>query len=585
MRKIVLLVVMTPTLLLSGNTRTGSESKGEFIAPAAAADIEQLGQPHELPQSMPGHAVQEALAARDVTPYTRWIWCPRADPRDFQAAAWALSLTSRSPFTEPPRRNGVLVRVDLDKYVNNQKELDEWVDLWEEYRFDPHFARLITSDAIKLFGVPHEVSFAYKRDWRRPPGGEWRSVGRRLVEVDPNKAAVLRFNGPVPERSGLSVLQDRVQSLAPIVEADYFVGRHLSTIKDRDKSAVFATVWGGLYHEFAGIRKSTVAGRTDLGQLLFDVGITEQFEVLSRRLRSEERAALFRSKVTGGPRRIVWIGTPAARLSIANGVIFITEDVRDADVDSGTHAVKNLDKVKTLAYEVIWTRPNGQLGYALFGADQELLDEAAFDVASDSRVPPPNKPRLQAAKSCIGCHGPYDGWQPFESDVGAVARLLDIFGERNNPDPFVVTRLKGYYKGSPAKPLRRAREDNAEAVLRAATLSSPGVWFGEGDRPVDSTLVAQQASARIEFMWFADRYGPVDAAQAMRDLGLRTKGGSVVDRWRRPSGPAVELQRSVPLLVEGEDVVLGGLMAGKSITRSDWMLSYQDVLTRAWQRR
>ena len=455
---------------------------------------------------------------------------------------------------------GILAEVDLTDYASSQEDLDELVDLWEELAFDPWFSKLVTQDTIKTLELANDGTWRrWKRDWSGSEAKGWQRKGRRVVELPVGDFVVARFNGGVPDRAGLAFLQEATQSFAPIVNVDYFVGRTLSTFKSKEK--LFETVWGGLYYDFAGIRKSQVKGRSDLEQLLVDIGVEVPLERFLDRVRSDERAVLFRSLVTAKPRRILWIGTSNSRLSIASGVFFLTEDVRDQDVDARSDPVKSLLNFKPQAFEAIWTRRNGQLGYALFGADGQLLDEADVHVAGDHRVPAPNTPVLQSAKSCIGCHGPFDGWQPFTNDLADMAKIADVYGDLSNKDFSTINRLRGQYKGSPRKPLFRAREDNALAAFYAT-----GPWPG-GE--LKDTAIS--ASAAVERLWFQDRYDPVDAAQAMRDLGLRTAGGD---------GARAELEAAVPARRLYEDPVLVGIKAGKRVTRVQWMLSYSYVLER-----
>jgi hypothetical protein len=554
---------------LDSGRRAAEPQAPAALALADAKDVEAIPEPMQLRWSRPSHAVQEALADPTATIFTRWVWCRRGDVRDAQLASWLVALTEDSTEHVLPDVGVLLVRIDLDVYW--PARLQEAVDLWEDFAFDPSFSKIYTHDTLQLLsdldrGKLHPR--AWKRSWKKVDG-EWVRAGRAIVDVDVKDTVLIRFNNREAESAGLSELQQRVQSFAPIVELDYFNFRISSTIKDRDGKTenVYSTIWGGRYYEWAGIRKSQKLGRTDLQQFFLDLGLTEDYDAFIEKARSEERAALFISDVTGKVRRIVWAGTSNSRLSVAHGRIWITQDVRDRDVDAGSHPVKNLVKSRIAAFEIIYNRSNGQLGYALFSGDGALLDEGAIDVVADHRVPSPNSPRLQPMKSCLGCHGVYDGLQPFDSDIDAVARFIDVFGdvskqEKDKDVRITLDRLRGQYKaGNSRRPLRLARDDNAFAVQNAV-----GLWRGV---PVGDVVKA--ASAHQERVYFRYKYAAVNAEEALRSLGIRTKGGD---------GVALELQRLIPLRERFEDPVLVALMAGRRVTRTDWDLSYSGVLER-----
>ena len=578
MRQLLLWGLLAPLVSIAGPDGRSSRPAGAAaFATAAVVEPEAVRQPEPLPapkeerQSDPGDAVRHAVARvkRLGSPaflYKRFVWCPRGIPEDVQGVSYATNLWSRAPLTVRPVDLGILVEIDLRHYAASADDREELVDLWEELAFDPRFAQLVTRDQLELLMDPVPKVRRWKRKWRGSDATGWTRLGRVVVEVDAKELVVARFNGAVPEAAGLSFLQDVTQSFAPIVECDYYVGRVLSTVKDRDgdKNTLYSTVWGGLYHEFAGIKKSQVKGRSDFDQLLIDIGVDVPMERLLARLHSDERAALLRSNVTGKPRRITWLGTSNSRLSVANGVLFFTEDVRDRDVDLGGNPVLTLQRFRPAAFEVIWTRRNGLQGFALFGGNGELLDEADITVAADHRVPAPYSPRLQAAKSCIGCHGPHDGWQPFESDLHAVARRVDVYGDESRGDFALLNRLRGQYTGLAEKPLRRAREDNALAVFYATDRF-------KGRKLVDT---GKAAAGHIERIYFAGNYDLVDAAIAMRDLGLPTVGGA---------GAVLELQQAVPL-APVDDRILAALQEGLQVRRSDWLLSYQRALERSRRR-
>lgn len=521
-----------------------------------------------------------AAAARDLAtvpefdrPFVRYIWVQSGEDEDVQALNFVLNLASLgSTIFLPVQTGGILVRIDLRWMIATADDFEKVLELWEALAFDPTFSRLYHGQTLLALDPETPVPWL-KRRWVKD-GNQWLLASRELTTkrcgdlVDP---VVVRLNVPVLEPLQ-SELQAAMATLAPVVDSRYLTGRLTSTIKDRDvvqgkeRENLFSIVWGGLYYEFAGIRKSATKGVTDLQQLLIDMGIgskDEPFEKFFERLRSDERLAMYRSDVTGKPRRVVWVGTPNSRLSAANGVVFITEDLRNRDVERGSDPTANLVNFTPRAYEVIWTRRNGHLGYAIFGENQELLEKAAAEVVVDHTVPPPNTSELQGPISCLRCHGPHDGWQPLRNEVRELVPLVvgDLTKKRSLKDIHAAAdlqdRLKGWYYGDAKGPLFIARMQNAKAVLRTT-----GKWKGE-----DATKVAQLASARVGKVFAEDRYNAIDAKEAARRLGLAANTDAFL------KAVSIDEKRL-------EDSVVLGLANGYRVTTYQWALSYGFLLER-----
>lgn len=573
----------------------GEAAVAAHIAPAqpkptAAPELLAHQTPREAVAEMRADiaAMLRAGAGLDL-PFSQWVWFPDGDEDAMRAFAHAINLVSRSGFNRTPVRVGRhLVRFDLRWYAPTDADLVEWLRLRELLQFDQRFSLLLTRDTIALLTPEQRRTFTFPLRWQVKREGKWvkEVLPTRLEEVE--DVQVVRVNAPHLAGSGLEEVQRLTGTQAPIVHHAYALSRMLSTVKDQEgkKNGVFTTIWGGLYYEFAGIRRAKKGVASDLDQLVADLGIgdgRQPFQLVFDRLRSDERAAMFRSGVTGKKRRIIWIGTPAARLSVASGVVFITADIRDRDVDLSQDPIKNLDVFKTAAFEVIWIRANGELGYALFDADGKLLDEAAPDVAADHTVPSPHSPRLQSAISCIRCHGPNDGWIPFENEVQKLlgyqkdGQRLNVFGDvtdvrKTIPDE--VDRLVGWYSGSPRKPLSRARDDYAEAVLRAT-----GPWPGSKTGQTD---VVRLSSAKIGDAFAYDRYRLIGAVEALQSLGIKppADAAQAVARLREVLPPIAEVR---PDTIVPEDATIGALRAGLKVGPYDYALSYSFMQERAQQ--
>jgi hypothetical protein len=228
----------------------------------------------------------------------------------------------------------------------------------------------------------------------------------------------------------------------------------------------------------------------------------------------------------------------------------------------------NLIDVKAKAFEAIAESGSGMHKYALFNDKEELLDEAAPDVAIDRTVPSPNSARLQSGISCIACHETEgsDGWKPLRNDVKSMlAGKLDLFADlsqfhRLQSD--AISRAAGLYAGNFTKGLRRARDDYAETILNIT-----GPWPQSGDQ-TDVVKVAMTKVVDKTRGWY---YTMVTPEQALRELGYQAPKDKVLSTLNSllppdPSGRVGDIYL--------EDPRIGALKQGVSIPRWDWALSY-----------
>lgn len=516
-------------------------------------------------------------------PFLRWVWVRDRD----EAKELSLCLNYVSHATTPRRpvpAGGQLVRVDLRYFAPQERELQEWLTLWESFQYDPSFSRLITGDTLRLVAREQVPPVANK--WKWIPGpvggakyvdaqgqtwwGRWEEEAPAVVVVDAAKAVVIRENSHALDGALLTRLQEATGSLAPVVTARYLMPRLLSTVKD---DGLFAELYGGLYYDFAGIRKAGKdSGITDLDQFLFDLGVRDvklekfYFRKLFDELTSDQRAAVERSEVTGKPRAVVWFSTLATRTGEAASIVFITQDLRRRDIDIGVQPLFNLIDFKPQAYEVIALQKNGLQRFAIFGADGQRLDEAGQDVVSDHDIPKPHTKELQGAISCIRCHGSNDGWQPLHNDARDVlkAGTVDIFDDRGFKGMSqleTLDRLAGLYSGTPELALSRARDDYARAVLRAT-----GPWAGLEAQ----TAIVSHASRRLAERWYSERLAQIDAAAALTDLGFQVEAGKELE-WLKMLLPP-DRRADTGLGFVPEDIRIALLKDGKKLNRASWDL-------------
>jgi hypothetical protein len=524
-------------------------------------------------------------------PFQRYIWRNKvavpgtSGEDDFKTVSIALNMVGRGVVIHRPVPVGnlyppQLLRIDIRRYAPRESDLVDWLKLWEEFRFDPLFNILVTRDAVNFLSETYPEAHAVKD----------------------KDCDIFRFSPRHIDTKTLAELQLIMSTEAPIVSADYFCWRSLTTIKD---SGVYAKVWGGLYYELRGIRKAEPKTATsdsnsydtdkeihkrkitDLDVFLEDLGIGNikaglTSDVLFDKLRSDRRIALFRSKVTGKPRRVDWFHGPDSRDSA--GAVSITHDLRDRDVDIGTHPIMNLLHLKEAAFEVIAESGNGTHKYAIFDANKALLNEAAGDVVADHTIPAPFSKRLQSALSCLACHEAEgsDGWQSLKNDVPKLlSNRLDVFGDLSQKDRLIsdtIERLAGLYQGDFNKAIRRARDDYAETILKCS-----GPWKESHDQTDVVKVGIGRLVKNTRDYWFAE----VTPKTALEDLGV-----TILDKDMNPVKSEEEYIRTLSLLLPPdpdartdaffpEDPRIGALKQGLSIPRADWGLVYGFAASRS----
>lgn len=526
--------------------------------------------------AVPGPVDAVALAvgdlgklSRDSQPFQRYIWIPNPSKAKIGAISYAMNLScSRSSVIIKPTilGNGQLLRWDLRTLAPRDNDIAEMIALWEEFQFEPYFHIIKTAaDALPTNAV------AVKPDVADPPGSIRFKIDDQLWFRSPSKTYFLwdgnnwivteptfRFSNQKVSTYGSHcgieqsvILQGLTQSNAAIVRYDYFITKALSTVD-------------GMYYKFAGISANPKNGKTAQSAFLASVGASE---TLVASLRSDQRAAMFRSNVTGKPRRIDAFQGVGVRPGSGTGLITITHDVDDDNVDPRSDPIRNLIDFKDDAREVIAEKPNGLHIFALFDGNGRLQLYAPDSVVKDHTVPVPHTARLQPAISCIRCHGPHDGYQPFSNDVQKMlSGLLDVFGDLNSSQtiPDTLDRLAGLYAGDLGRPLRRGRDDYSSAVF----LATNGM-----DVPSTSAAVAN--------IYGNYNYQLVDATTACFELGYQVPHSQAVGYLNQLLPP---LQQDA-VGISPEDPIIGALKAGLEVNRYQWEQVYADAAFRSLQTR
>jgi hypothetical protein len=392
----------------------------------------------------------------------------------------------------------------------------------------------------------HVVSFAINSTASRSSSMQLPAVlhGGRLLRWD-----LRRLAPKAEDRKAVAAVLAALYASEPyrgsgaVVRADWMLARMLTTVE------------GGVYYDLSGIEKKPTRG-TAQDAFLASVGANEQ---LVRSLDADVRVALFRSSITGKPRRVdVFVGV-GSRESI--GLVTITHDVTDEERRAAGHPVKNLLAFIDAGREVIVHRNNGLLAYALFNNAGALVDSVPDNIAADHEVPKGHTTRLQAAVSCIRCHGPAGGYQPLRNDVrGLVRRGLVISDQTSKDLAADLDRLAGLYSGTPDKQLFRAMSDYADAVARATSARFDGKTIAEAVSTTYGTY----------------RYSDVDAVVACRELGYEVQGGFALNMLRQ----LIELPDPPAGTVVLDDPIILAMLDGKSVTRSDWESIYATAAQR-----
>jgi len=330
-----------------------------------------------------------------------------------------------------------------------------------------------------------------------------------------------------------SALRAGTDSEAPLVRGDWLFELGITSADQ------------GLYPQFRGMKGLDGAALSQ--QEYFAArGIDLR---LSQRLRSDERAALIRSQITGKPRRMRFVRGVGVRPTAGTGLCSITDDPFDADVvDPDFDPIRNLLVFQSRGSEVILELPNGWHEFSLWDANGRLVDEAPPQLATDHKIPSPHSARLQYPISCVRCHASEDGWRKVESDVPKLlARGGDIFGDfaarAHHPgDAEVLARLAGLYSGDIEEPLQAARDSYQDVVLRIT---------GKGIIETSAAV----AKVYADYVWQM-----VTPELAAAELGV-------------PKFDAVPKQ-------EPEDSTLLALQLGLPVNRRQWEFSYVEAATR-----
>ena len=387
------------------------------------------------------------------------------------------------------------------------------------------------------------------RAWVRP--GFLRQVSSGQLNL--NRTAKVQNVQLVHLGIPAQTLPDLTRSQVPIIRIDVLIRQGYTSL-DTD-------VFTGLYYEFVGIDQLPFNG------LLKVLGADPVGTNISR-------IAVTRSEVTGKPRVIDFFFGTNVRPAEGTGLISVSQDVTDNR--RGVHWQADLNRFLKLAtaYEVIFERPNGTHGYAIYNG-QTQLDSVPDNVAANHEIPKPHTKRLASGIGCIYCHSKPSrtlGYARMSNDYADLLKRSPEFRNfayqeqvfprngaevQNNLLANNYQRLEellAQFQGTDAAPIHRGQLDYSRAIQRA-------------------TGIDVQAAAHATIaVWNHYEFDLVGAATALRDLGFTSTNEAEA---------VVALGRVLGTPVGFEDPILAGLKVGKPVDRGTWETKFGLAATRA----
>lgn len=510
---------------------------------------------------------QVAAFSAEQKLFIRYIWIRDGARESWQSVALTLNRISRSTriFQPVVLANGHLVRVNLIDLCNDiDIDLGEITATWEQLRFEPAFNLLLKPAQLKVvLGLPEiQQPLALVRVDNRFEERSLKSLGESIV---------VRLNAKHLDPVVTLALQTETLSAAPVVTKEYFEKRSLESIKGRinGKDTPYTVIWGGLYYDFKGIKKSPKKGQTDLDFLLERLGANTPAT-------AEQRIGILRSKVTERSRQVEFRPATNIRVGDGQGAVVITYDTFQESIDDDQHALETLDPrfFKIDGHEVIFVGNNGLNVYVAYDGKGNLVEEVPFNLAPDTTIPGGHPKRLQPGISCMRCHEAEgsDGWKGARNDVQRyIDKGLNIFGDAKDPNRLTlktVLDLGKRYAGDPEAFLTTARLNQQRATVRAT-----GLWTG---KPTD---VVKVAATKLKQDYAAYWYDEVTTQKALLELG-----------WKIVPADAAQpiMERLVPPDFDGqafgitpENVRIFALRIGDPLTRNDFATVYPFLQFRA----
>lgn len=505
------------------------------------------------PVNPPAEAVMMALADLMRLPkgehlLVRYIWMPEPTPENYAAAVWlynaVLSKNASNVIPFGVEESGYrLIRVNLRQLTPADADLATFIAIWDSLAvFDPYF-HLVIEDPVAVNSAKDKP--ASTTEVAEAKAAE---AGKARPPQEVNKVAQ---HGRNLDKGAIDQLAQLTGSAAPIYRFDWLLWMSGTAVDN------------GKYYDWIGAK-----GKNQQEYLLSRGASAEQLT----NLQAESRAAILMSAVTGKPRRIdVFRAGNGAPPTAGQGLVSITHDPVNRDVpDARFDPFENLLRFNDRGREVILERQNGWHEYTLFNSEGVLVAEAPPDLVADHLIPAPYTKQLQAASSCINCHGSDEGLKPFNNDVLTiysqtfVAPVADLrFKHKNQFEQ--IQDLRRLYAGNLTKLLQRSRDDFDELVGAAIRALPPALQL-QPDKEFSLVRPVYLATANCMNRY---AYTKVDPALACQELGIWAG-----DNPQLPFQAAISPEAILP------NHILAVFAAGLAIPRAKFEVSYQYLATR-----
>lgn len=491
----------------------GSTSRRRLIAaPKAAAVLAALLVLQRLPApAAPGAGVargQEQLTLAGVKA-TRVPWCADAmlaaaqdaaaleeqlgrgaasgclyvflpQPSKEATAGYVYSLNcsisqASTPLIPTSAYGGHLLRISLPDWCGDEAGLTRVLKTLTTYE-DPY---LYVEDKA-LVTVPE-----YKANDGKKYTTALRTVRQFAPHIDQAAAASLK------EMTGLDM---------PLVYGPRWLGLSLGTLN------------GGIYYKLRGYDK------LNLKQWFALFGASQ---AASDALDGDSFVGIFRSGVTGSPRRAVGFFGVAVRPAHGIPFVGVTQDIKKGKIDPARHPGYSLLDFEFDASEAIAVLPNGFPAAFLANGAGERADFVPPDIAADHTVPPSyGTNQLQPLISCGTCHASDDFWKPCPNNIARLLKLreaggalrFDVFADfgatkKGLSQKEIFDKLRGKYSGDLEDALVLARNAMERAAFKATGMGTADCWKAIGAE------------------WQAHEYDEVTARRACLELGWRLDDG------------------------------------------------------------
>ncbi len=447
----------------------------------------------------------------------RWLWCPAGSDDEYATACVALNVAlnrSTTPYRPPRMAGGALVGIDLGQMGDTVEDVAKVTQLWDSLAADePYF-----------------------------------TFTQKVVTHDPKKKSadtVATVVAPAPHLGE----EGAYVGVGRIYRVDQFARRTLSSVDD------------GRYYQARDISTKTKM-RDYLKSRGFDLDNAQQ------RLATDQLVTL--SNVTSRVRVVKLGQSQGVKPSKGRGLVSITCDLADKPNDPNRNGFQSLLNESFDAFEVIVTLSTGQAEYTLWDGSENLLKEAAPNVATDNTVPKPFNARLQPAIGCIRCHAGAEGLQPLASqfafDSQGFGRVLaDLSHGTKLSDQFKAYQTIRSRYGASQGEVDHLLQDGRDSLARQYDFVSLKESHG--------AKAAYEATARtINRYW----YQQLQAGDVDRELGIDA-GANPVAAFNA-AVPPVDGQGLFP---EGSAGISNRIRNGHEISRQEFESIFVDLMTKA----